>query len=68
MKKVEEVELPVNPNERFLYAIAMRLEIIIEQLSGLSDHIAKRDGVATEGNIASTQVEETKPKRTRKQV
>lgn len=68
------LEQPLNANERFLYAIAMRLEVLIDQVSALSEHIAKRDGVATQNHTTSDkateqvksvkEVVEEKPKRT----
>lgn len=63
--KVEKLEQPISANERFLHAIALRLEILIEQVSGLSEHIAKRDGVATESNVTTVKEEVKKTPRKR---
>jgi hypothetical protein len=53
MSRVDEVESPVNANERFLYAIAMRLGILIEQVSAITEHLAKQSNVAVESNVVS---------------
>lgn len=37
---------PLNAEERYLYGINVRLSILIEQMSSLLDHIAKKDEVA----------------------
>ncbi len=65
MKQVPELEPPLNANERFLYAVSLRLEILIEQVSAISEHLAKRDNVAITSNVATEKVEEA-PKRTRR--
>ncbi len=73
MKKVEQLEQPLNANERFLYAVAMRLEILIDQVSAISEHLATRDNVAVTSNVATEKrveekvqpVAEVKPKVTR---
>lgn len=60
------LEQPLNANERFLYAIAVRLEVLIDQVSALSEHIAKRDNVAVQNNATSEvskTSDEPKPKR-----
>lgn len=44
--KPQQIEQPLNSNERFLYAIAHRLDIIIEQNNSIIDHISKQDKVA----------------------
>lgn len=61
---------PLNANERFLHGIALRLDILIEQMSSLVEHIAERDGVATTQGEVTQQVAEVKePKKaTRKKV
>lgn len=66
MKHNGRLEQPLNANERFLYGIAVRLEVLIDQVSALTEHIAKRDNVATESAVTSNKVEEpvAKPKRT----
>lgn len=37
---------PYNVEEKYLHGINIRLEILIEQISSLLEHIAKRDSVA----------------------
>lgn len=56
-KKIQELEIPLNANERFLYACAVRLDALCEMVSSIVEHIAERDGVAVE------QAVEEKPKR-----
>lgn len=43
-----ELETPYNSNERFLHAIAVRLDAIIEQNNAIVDHLAKQSNVAVE--------------------
>lgn len=47
MKTLAQVEVPVNVQESYLYAIIQRQDVIIEQLSSIVEHMAKKDGVAT---------------------
>lgn len=71
MKKHEEF-VPMNSNERLLYAIVTRQEVIIEQLSSIIEHIAKKDEVSVtnakveavdEKTTVEEPVEKPKPKR-----
>lgn len=58
----KEVDLPVNVQERYLYAMVMRLDALCNMMSSLMEHIAEKEGLATE-----TVTEEVKkPKRARK--
>jgi hypothetical protein len=60
MKKKLELEAPLSANERFLYAVAVRLDVLIEQVSSIIEHISKEDEVAvTESNIEA--VKEIEP-------
>lgn len=61
---------PLNANERFLHGINLRLDILIEQMSSLVEHIAVRDGVATtNGEVKEAVAEVAQPKKaTRKKV
>lgn len=54
---------PMNANERFLYAIAVRLDAIIEQNNSIIDALAKEKKIA----VTETKVEETKVKAEPKQ-
>lgn len=60
---------PLNAQERLLYAIVVRQNILIEQLSSIVEHIAKKDEVAvTSGKVVSAEettdeAVEEKPKR-----
>lgn len=42
---------PYNVEEKYLHGINIRLEILIEQMSSLLEHIAKRDAVATINSV-----------------
>jgi uncharacterized protein (DUF1697 family) len=46
--KLKPIPEPLNANERLLYAIVMRQDILIEQLSSIVEHISKKDNVAVE--------------------
>jgi hypothetical protein len=72
-QKIEPVEQPLNATERFLYAVAVRLDVLIEQNNSIIEHIAKQDGVATtnakvETKVPVVEVVEEKKKPTRKKV
>jgi hypothetical protein len=67
------LESPLSANERFLHAVAVRLDVLIEQVNSIVDHLAKQDNVAvTESKVETKEVEpevkeEVKPvPRTRK--
>lgn len=45
------LENPLNANERYLHAIATRLDVLIDQLSAISEHMAKESGTTIE-NVA----------------
>ena len=50
MRKLSDLQ-PMNSNERFLYEIVVRQNIIIEQLSSIVNHIGKKDNVAVEETV-----------------
>lgn len=50
--KLDDLQPPLNSMERFLYAIAVRQDIIIEQNNSIIEHLAKRDNVATTNNVS----------------
>ena len=52
MTKLDDLQQPLNSMERFLYAIAVRQNIIIEQNNSIIEHLAKRDNVATTNNVS----------------
>ena len=59
-KKELELDAPLSANERFLYAVAVRLDVLIEQVSSIIDHIAKEDEVAvTESKVETVKEEAT---------
>ena len=56
MKK-QPLEQPLNSNERFLHAVAVRLDVLIEQVTSIVEHIAKQDEVAvTESKVEEEEV------------
>ena len=69
MEQLRNLDKPLNTNERYLYAIAVRQDIIIEQLNSIIDYIAKRDDVAvtdsdyevTPGQISIEEVDVVRP-------
>jgi hypothetical protein len=58
MKKVQEVENPLNSNERFLYAIAVRLDAIIEQNNSVIDALSKAQDIPVTNHKEETKQEE----------
>lgn len=58
-KEIPTVHEPLNVLERYLYAIAVRLDAIIEQNNSIIDYISKQNKVA----ITSNQIVEEAPKR-----
>lgn len=54
MRKLNDMQ-PMNSNERFMYEMIVRQNIIIEQLSSIVAHISKKDGVAVEENKVQTE-------------
>lgn len=57
-KKSLPLESPLSANERFLYAVAVRLDVLIEQVSSIIDHIAKEDKIAvTESKVEAVKAE-----------
>lgn len=60
-KRLEEVEEPLSANERFLYAMIQRQDVIIEQLSSIIEYIASKESVATQNNKTE---DKPAPKRT----
>lgn len=68
MKKVPEMEEPLNSSERFMAHVSYRLEFmieqnraIIEQNNSIIDHLAKQGSVAVEE--AKTEVAKPAPKK-----
>lgn len=58
-KKTAPLENPLSANERFLHAVAVRLDVLIEQVNSIVDHLAKQDKVAvTESKV---EMQEVKP-------
>ena len=53
MRKLSDLQ-PMNSNERFMYEMIIRQNIMIEQLSSIVDHIGKKDGVAVQATEDTT--------------
>lgn len=58
-KEIPTVDQPMNANERYLYGLNVRLNILIEQVSAITRYIAEKDGVAV--TKTEVQEEEVKP-------
>jgi hypothetical protein len=58
-----EVDEPVNVQERYLYAMVLRLDALCNMVSSLVEHIASKEGIAVETN---TVIEKPKPSRKKK--
>lgn len=56
------MEQPLNANERFLYQVAIRLDVIIEQNNSIIEHLGKKDNVAVTNQKVETKVEESAEK------
>lgn len=65
---LHNVEEPLNANERYLHAIVMRQNILIEQMSSLLEHVAKKDQIAVEKEIVKETTPAPKTTRKKKEV
>lgn len=61
MTKLDDVQTPLNSMERFLYAIVVRQDIIIEQNNSIIEHLSKQGGVATTTHINEETVVQPEP-------
>lgn len=79
MNKLPSLEAPLNANERYLYAIALRMDAMCSMMASFIECYAQKNNVATtsetvEEKVTNTdvvtevaeEVVEEKPKRTRK--
>lgn len=64
MKKVTEIEAPVSRSEEVQYQMLIRLDALVHMMSSLIDHIAKKEGIATETNTVSEKKTTAKRKTT----
>jgi hypothetical protein len=55
-----KVDEPVNVQERYLYAMVLRLDALCNMVSSLVEHIASKENIAVENN---TVIEKPKPAR-----
>jgi hypothetical protein len=58
------VDEPVNVNERYLYAMVIRLDALCNMVSSLVEHIASKEGIAVENNTVIEKPKPTRKKRT----
>lgn len=65
MEDLKIIDKPLNINERYLYNINLRLNILIEMMSSLLDAYAEQNKIATTKNKVTEEVVE-KPKRKKK--
>lgn len=56
-----KIDEPLNPAERYLYGINIRLDVIINMLSSLIESYAKQNNITTTNNKVETKT----PKKTR---
>ena len=61
--KPEKLENPLNSMERYLHAIAVRLDIVIEQNNSIIEHIAKQDKVAVTEHKTVTAEDKPAPRK-----
>jgi hypothetical protein len=59
-----EVDEPVNVQERYLYAMVLRLDALCNMVSSLVEHIASKEGIAVENNTVIEKPKPTRKKRT----
>ena len=67
-KRFEEMEQPMNAMERFLYAMIIRQDVVIEQLSSIVEHLAKKDEVAVTSNKVETTKVQVEPEPVKEEV
>jgi hypothetical protein len=56
-----EVDTPVSIEDKYMYAMVVRLDALCHMVSSLVEHIASKEGIAVEEN----KVKEASPKRAR---
>jgi hypothetical protein len=56
-----EVDTPVSIEDKYMYAMVVRLDALCHMVSSLVEHIASKEGIAVEEN----KVQEASPKRAR---
>lgn len=58
-----ELDHPLNPTERYLHGMNVRLDVLIHQLSSLLEYLATSNGVAVQDNtVVETPVKSRKRK------
>jgi hypothetical protein len=65
MSKLTHIQEPLNVQEQYLYGINIRLEVLIDQISSLLQHIASTQNVSVEENKVE-EVAPSAPTRTRR--
>ena len=56
-RNIEKLETPLNASERFLYAIAVRQDIIIEQLNSIIEFLGNSNDIAITENVHEEVIE-----------
>lgn len=65
---MEKVPQPLNMDDKYLYGINIRLEVLIDQFGSLLEHIARKEGVTVESVIdertkaQNTELQQVPPK------
>lgn len=63
----KQLDKPMNVSERYLYGINIRLNILIEMLSGLIEVYGKQNEIATTSNkVVEEKVEKPKTRKKKK--
>lgn len=55
---MKDLEQPLNANERYLYGINVRLEILIDMFSSFLNSYANQNNIATTNNVVVEDIEE----------
>ncbi|RJE47675.1 MULTISPECIES: hypothetical protein [unclassified Dehalobacter] len=58
-----KLDIPLNANERYLYAICMRLDALIEMMNSFIQVYANQNNLATTQNVVEEKV--TKPRKSK---
>jgi hypothetical protein len=63
MSKITHIQEPLNVQEQYLYGINVRLEVLIDQISSLLQHIASTQNVPVEANEVQQPTPATRTRR-----
>lgn len=56
MSKMPKLEEPLNANERYLYAIAIRMDALCSMFASFLEHYANNNGIATTSNCVEEKI------------